>query len=240
MPDGLDVLALAGVHVAHADERRVRAVDLGRGAAQVHQVGSPRPSATASGMPWMLPEGLVSGVFMSPWASNQMRPILLALLAVEPRRRRRSCPSRWSGRRPARPACGLLRARRRPGRAAPRRSRGSPSGTSAADRPGSCVSGMRDARRRPRPRPRSPARAGACSRPAAADRGRAHVDAAAAGAEVQGHADDGDAAVFHVDRYRGSLGRFVQHINKRACRLCYPPGRKSGGARCGSGSGDGR
>jgi hypothetical protein len=37
--------------------------------------GSPSPSAIASAMPWMLPDGVVSGVFMSPWASNQMRPM---------------------------------------------------------------------------------------------------------------------------------------------------------------------
>ena len=31
---------------------------------------------TAQGMPWMLPEGLEAGVFMSPCASNQTSPIL--------------------------------------------------------------------------------------------------------------------------------------------------------------------
>jgi len=36
---------------------------------------SPMPRATARGMPWMFPLGEVSGVFMSPWASNQMRPM---------------------------------------------------------------------------------------------------------------------------------------------------------------------
>src|SRR5574341_387618 len=37
--------------------------------------GSPIPSRCATGMPWTLPEGLDSGVFMSPCASNQIRPI---------------------------------------------------------------------------------------------------------------------------------------------------------------------
>ena len=32
------------------------------------------PMQQASGMPWMLPLGLVSGVFMSAWASIQIRP----------------------------------------------------------------------------------------------------------------------------------------------------------------------
>jgi len=30
--------------------------------------GPPRPSAAASGMPWTLPLGVVSGVLRSPWA----------------------------------------------------------------------------------------------------------------------------------------------------------------------------
>src|SRR6185312_15218216 len=34
----------------------------------------PLPSSTESGMPWMLPEGLLSGVFMSVWASHQNTP----------------------------------------------------------------------------------------------------------------------------------------------------------------------
>ena len=32
------------------------------------------PSSAASGMPWTLPDSVVSGVFMSPCASTQMRP----------------------------------------------------------------------------------------------------------------------------------------------------------------------
>ena len=35
----------------------------------------PSPARPPAGMPWMLPLGDVSGVFMSPWASNQMSPI---------------------------------------------------------------------------------------------------------------------------------------------------------------------
>ena len=38
-------------------------------------------------MPWMLPEGVVSGVLASPWASNQMSPSgrpALAKWPVEP------------------------------------------------------------------------------------------------------------------------------------------------------------
>ena len=34
----------------------------------------PLPRHTASGMPWTLPEGLVSGEFMSAWASTQIKP----------------------------------------------------------------------------------------------------------------------------------------------------------------------
>ena len=37
---------------------------------------SPRPNRTATGMPWILPEGEVSGVLISPCASNQMTPRL--------------------------------------------------------------------------------------------------------------------------------------------------------------------
>ncbi len=48
--------------------------------------GSPRPRAMASAMPWMLPDGEVSGVFMSPWASNQMSPMRRSVL-------RRNAPS---------------------------------------------------------------------------------------------------------------------------------------------------
>ena len=33
-----------------------------------------RPSAAASGIPWTLPDGLVSGVLRSPWASIQITP----------------------------------------------------------------------------------------------------------------------------------------------------------------------
>ena len=39
----------------------------------------PRPSSAAIGMPWTLPEGEVSGVLMSEWASIQMRPIFWPL-----------------------------------------------------------------------------------------------------------------------------------------------------------------
>jgi hypothetical protein len=37
-------------------------------------LGCPSPQSTARGMPWMLPEGLVSGVLKSAWASTQMTP----------------------------------------------------------------------------------------------------------------------------------------------------------------------
>ena len=36
--------------------------------------GSPRPQAIAKGMPQTLPDGVVSGVLKSPWASNQASP----------------------------------------------------------------------------------------------------------------------------------------------------------------------
>ena len=35
----------------------------------------PIPASAASDIPWMFPEGVVSGVFMSVWASTQSRPI---------------------------------------------------------------------------------------------------------------------------------------------------------------------
>ena len=34
----------------------------------------PQPSAPLSPMPWTLPEGVVSGVLQSAWASNQITP----------------------------------------------------------------------------------------------------------------------------------------------------------------------
>ena len=41
--------------------------------------GSP-PRSAASGMPCTLPDSLVAGLFMSPWASTQIRPIGFPLL----------------------------------------------------------------------------------------------------------------------------------------------------------------
>ena len=78
---------------------------------------APRPSTTASGMPWMLPLGLVSGVFASACASNQTRPSFCCAVGGGARARR-SCPSRRSGRRPARRAAIPRRAPRPRGRAA--------------------------------------------------------------------------------------------------------------------------
>ena len=55
---------------------------IGTAPASFVSASGPRPRAMAQGMPWMLPDGLVSGVFMSPWASNQMRPTFCFLRAV--------------------------------------------------------------------------------------------------------------------------------------------------------------
>ena len=43
----------------------------------------PRPSSAASGMPCTLPDGEVSGVLMSEWASIQITPIFLALAPIK-------------------------------------------------------------------------------------------------------------------------------------------------------------
>ena len=48
----------------------------------------PRPSSAASGMPCTLPEGEVSGVLMSEWASIQMHADLLVSAAIELRHAR--------------------------------------------------------------------------------------------------------------------------------------------------------
>ena len=66
------------------------------------------PSSAANGMPWTLPLPDVSGVFMSPCASTQMRPsgyaeacrTQAALAATDPAARLWSPPS-TSGRAPA-------------------------------------------------------------------------------------------------------------------------------------------
>ena len=52
----------------------LRASTLGVRSPRFTRSGSPWPRQTASDIPWMLPEGVVSGVLASPWASNQMSP----------------------------------------------------------------------------------------------------------------------------------------------------------------------
>ena len=70
-----DVGPLGRVHGTEPDGHGVGAVDHGDVPGEADEVGDPRPRATARGMPWMFPDGLVSAVFESAWASNQMRPI---------------------------------------------------------------------------------------------------------------------------------------------------------------------
>src|SRR3712207_3752540 len=45
------------------------------------KLGWPRPVRVASSMPWTLPEGEVSGVLKSAWASSQITPVRAPALA---------------------------------------------------------------------------------------------------------------------------------------------------------------
>jgi hypothetical protein len=72
-----DVFRFGGVDVADADEDGVFRRDFGRVAKDVSQGLGSRPSRAARGMPWTFPEGEVSGVLMSEWASIQMTPIFM-------------------------------------------------------------------------------------------------------------------------------------------------------------------
>ena len=56
------------------ERRRARDRAPGSGQASLAKRVPARPSAAASGMPWTLPLGVVSGVFRSPCASNQSTP----------------------------------------------------------------------------------------------------------------------------------------------------------------------
>ena len=189
---------LRGIHVAQADHRRPRPLHHGRSSpASPTRLGSPMPRATASGMPWMLPLGLVSGVFMSPWASNQMRPMRSSLLAWNARDARRWCPWRSSGRRPAPPAGARRRA---------------PASTSSRTR----LAGLADLAQVLHPRIAGVVRlldgdvdvarvvdlvaqrAHAGVDVGDAEGGRPHVHAAAPGAQVQGHADERDLLAGHA------------------------------------------
>ena len=72
-----DDLALARRRSSRAcrPARRSPASHLGREAADPRQVAVAQAERRcASGMPWTLPDGVVSGVFMSAWASNQISP----------------------------------------------------------------------------------------------------------------------------------------------------------------------
>ena len=63
------------IHVAQADDHRIRGVHLRREAEHVGQFRADRCRRKhASGMPWTLPLGLLSGVFISACASIQIRP----------------------------------------------------------------------------------------------------------------------------------------------------------------------
>ena len=186
-------------------------------------------------MPWMLPVGLVSGVFMSPWASNQMRPIFSSRLAVMLRRRRRWCPWRSSGRRRGRSA------------SAPRPARPSTTSRSASQ---VCrisfrylslrvagVAGLRDRDvhvAEVRHVVAELAHAGVDLRPP--EGGRAHVHAAPARAEVEGNADERDfcAGMVCADastRSRdGSTKRRRPWLSISSRDGAPPPSRKAGAA----------
>ena len=176
---------------------------IGEKPARFTSEGAPRPSTAASGMPWMLPVGLVSAVFASAWASNQTRPSFSfrrwkcrARPAIVPIATEWSPPS-TTGVAPA-PS------------ASPTRSR-SVSQTSRISfrylrrgSPGPCVSGIFTCRS-----PRSSTSWPSCGDLRVhlrhAERRGAHVDAAAAGAEVEGHADEGHASLRHARSFRGNV-----------------------------------
>ena len=163
---------------------------MGAAPARPARLGSPRPSATASGMPWMLPVGASRACSCRRGRRTRSRPIFSSALAVEARDARRSCPSRSSGRRPAPPARAPSPARRTT------RSRSASQVARISFRylrrgsPGSCVSRIGDL---------DVARvldvvaqlAHGLVDVGQAEGGRPHVDAAAARAQVEGHADEG-------------------------------------------------
>src|SRR6185369_3031318 len=63
------------VDIAHREKVVTHAgFSLGANPSNSTRSCSPRPRRTERGMPWMLPDGEVSGVFMSAWASNQISP----------------------------------------------------------------------------------------------------------------------------------------------------------------------
>ena len=69
-----DVGLFGLVDVAEADDDDVGGVHFGLKSKRSVSSAGPRPTMQARGMPWTLPLGLDSGVFMSAWASSQIRP----------------------------------------------------------------------------------------------------------------------------------------------------------------------
>ena len=195
MPDSCTMRAPRGRRAQPHEHRARRRRSSAAGPhTAISSLGTVAPSTSANGMPWMLPLGLVSGVLMSACASNQIRPI------CSPRARwcaeaRRSCPSRPSGRRPARRASPAAAT-------SPTRSR-----SQAAHRedlvqvlePG-IAGALRLLELEPRHRPSRRTRAerlDARVDPGDAHRARPHVDAAPAPAQVERHADQGHTRLRH-------------------------------------------
>ena len=96
-----DAPPLESIEIADADEHGRSGLTFGAPRPMPASSAGSAPSSAASGMPCTLPLVVVAGVFMSPWASTQSRPIV-------PPCSRRSRPMR----RPIRPpASGRRRAR---------------------------------------------------------------------------------------------------------------------------------
>ena len=154
------------------------------------------PSAAASTIPCTLPEGDVSGVLRSPCASIQTTPPAPRACAIpssEPRATEWS-PPRTSGSAPARAATATRRATSSQTSriSARKRACSSPLGVCSA-------SGVFTL---PKSLTRTPTFSGEVPvEPGVADRGGAHVDAAAARAEIERRADHGDLADVLLDAH---------------------------------------
>ena len=199
----------------------------GSGHASLPKASSASPSAAARGIPWTFPLGEVSGVFRSPWASNQSTPPAPWVAARPP-----SVPSaiEWSP---------------------PRTIGTEPSLATAATTTGDALAGVLDlgeeactrvsgrgrlrrprSRRCPSPTHSSPSARQAVVQARVADRGGPHVHAATACAEVERAADDCELSFVHGEEANQPVPRSVPLTARaRACQgtrrrpiLCPPRG----------------
>ena len=180
--------------------------------------GSPRPQAIANGIPQTLPDGVVSGVLKSPWASNQTRPSRRPGRA----RRRPAIAPAWEVQSPpstSRRASGCLGAadaRPRRGRRAAAGSRRCAArffarGSGSGAQPGSLAASPASCQLVPASPGRAASRPGSPSR---AELGRRALHAGEVAAQGGRRPDDDDGPC-HAGRIRDRAAHDAAHAHRR-------------------------